>query len=38
MNWIASKNLASSVDTNDMIDRLSDLPLIQNQVKNFITV
>ena len=32
---IASKNLATSVDTNDMINRLSDLPLIQNPGEKF---
>ena len=32
---IASKNLASSVDTNEMINRLSELPLIQNPGEKF---
>ena len=32
---IASKNLATSVDTNEMIDRLSELPLIQNPGEKF---
>ena len=32
---IASKNLAASVDSNDMINRLSEVPLIQNPGEKF---